>query len=215
MERHADAWRSCQQEHSGTVVLMAAPLALNNWVATTLVFGPPVVLVLLEHRRFRGDRRRRAADRTYRRLEAWQIAGLVLGVVSAKALPDAALPGNAWLWVGVGCGISLVGIVLRVWAIRTLGAHFTRYLQVADDHRLVVDGPYHCLRHPSYTGAILMYTGVGFGLGNAVSVTALVLLPAIGYIKRIPHEEALLGESFGVSYAEYTRHTRRLVPGIW
>jgi len=205
----------CVVRHSGALVLMAAPLALDNWVATTLVFGPPVALVLLENRRFRGDRRRRAADRTIRRLEAWQIAGLVLGVASAKALPGAAFPGNEWLWVGVGCGISLAGIVLRMWAIRTRGAYFTRYLQVAEDHRLVVDGPYRRLRHPSYAGAILMFTGVGIGLGNAVSVAALVLLPAIGYIERIPREEALLRESFGDSYAEYVRHTRRLVPGLW
>jgi protein-S-isoprenylcysteine O-methyltransferase len=194
---------------------MAAPIALDNWVAATLVFGPPVALLLHEHRRFRGDRRRRAADRTAWRLEAWQIAGLVVGVSSALALPEAAFPGNAWLWVGVGCVLSLAGIALRVWAIRTLGAHFTRYLQVADDHRLVVDGPYRRLRHPSYAGAILMYTGVGIGLGNPVSVTALVLLPAIGYIRRIPHEEALLAKRFGDSYAEYARHTRRLVPGLW
>jgi protein-S-isoprenylcysteine O-methyltransferase Ste14 len=141
--------------------------------------------------------------------------GLGSAVASAKALPDAALPGNEWLWVGVGCGISLAGIALRVWAIRTLGTHFTRYLQVADDQRLVVDGPYRRLRHPSYAGAICMFTGVGIGLGNAVSVAALALLPAIGYIERIPREEALLVEGFGESYAEYARHTRRLVPGLW
>lgn len=194
---------------------MAAPLALDNWVATTLVFGPPVALLLLEQRRFRGDRRRRAADRTSRRLETWQIAGLVLGIAGAKALPDAALPGNGWLWVGVGCAISVAGIALRLWAIRILGTHFTRYLQVADDQRLVVDGPYRRLRHPSYTGAIVMYTGVGIGLANAVGLTALVLLPAIGFIERIPEEEALLSERFGNSYAEYTRQTSRLIPGLW
>ena len=47
---------------------------------------------------------------------------------------------------------------------------------------------------PPYTGAIVMYTGVAIGLGNAVGLIALVLLPAIGFIKRIPKEEALLGE---------------------
>jgi protein-S-isoprenylcysteine O-methyltransferase Ste14 len=194
---------------------VAAPLALDNWVATTLVFAPPVALLLLEQRRFRGDRRRRAADRTSRRLEAWQIAGLALGIASAKALPDAALPGNGWLWVGVGCGISVAGIALRLWAIRTLGTHFTRYLRVADDQRVVVDGPYRRLRHPSYTGAIVIYTGVGIGLGNAVGLTALVLLPAIGFIERIPQEEALLGERFGDSYTGYARQTSRLIPGLW
>jgi protein-S-isoprenylcysteine O-methyltransferase Ste14 len=172
-------------------------------------------LVLVEQWRFRGDRRRRAADRTSRRLEAWQIAGLVLGVAGAKALPGAAFPGNDWLWVALGCGISLSGIVVRVWAIRTLGVQFTRYIQVANNPRLVVEGPYRRLRHPSYAGAILMFTGIGIGLGNAVSATALFLLPAIGYIGRIPREEELLSESFGDGYTEYARHTRRLVPGVW
>jgi protein-S-isoprenylcysteine O-methyltransferase Ste14 len=48
-----------------------------------------------------------------------------------------------------------------------------------------------------------MYTGVAIGLGNAVGLIALVLLPAIGFIKRIPQEEALLGERLGVSCTEY------------
>ncbi len=68
---------------------------------------------------------------------------------------------------------------------------------------------------PPYTGAIVMYTGVAIGLGNAVGLIALVLLPAIGFIKRIPQEEALLGERLVVSYTEYARQTSRLIPGLW
>ena len=60
-----------------------------------------------------------------------------------------------------------------------------------------------------------MYTGVGIGLGNASSLAACLLLPAIGHIRRIPREEALLAQSLGAPYAEYQRRTRRLVPGVW
>ena len=60
-------------------------------------------------------------------------------------------------------------------------------------------GPYRYLRHPSYTGAILMFAGVGIGLGNALSFAACVVLPAIGFVRRIPHEEALLSAQSSAS----------------
>ena len=194
---------------------MSHPFALDNPIAMELVFGPLVGSVIVENRRFRGDVGRRWADRTYWQLQAWQLAGLLLGVLLAMEVPGTVLPGAEWLWVVLGCAVGLAGVALRWWAIHTLGAHFTRNLQVATDHQLVVDGPYRRLRHPSYTGAILMVLGVGIGLGNALSVAACLLLPAIGYGLRIPHEEALLTRELGEPYVEYARHTRRLVPGVW
>ena len=194
---------------------MPTPLALDNWLATLLVFGPLVGSVLVENSRFRGDARRRARDRTYWPLQAWQIAGLVLGVLAAKEAPGAALPGARWLWPVLGCAVGLAGVALRWWAIHTMGAHFTRNLQVAVDHRLVIEGPYRRLRHPSYTGAILMFVGVGLGLGNWFSLAACFVLPTVGYVRRIPPEEALLQQELGGLYTEYARHTDRLVPSVW
>ncbi len=194
---------------------MAAPLAFENPVAAALVFGPLVGSVLMENRRFRGDTRRRGRDRTYWRLQAWQLAGLVLGVLAAQRVPAAALPGSEWLWAVLGCAVGLAGVALRWWAIRSLGTRFTRELQIAPDHEVVTGGPYRRLRHPSYTGAVLMFAGVGLGLGNALSFAACLVFPAIGYVERIPREESLLRQELGESYAEYAAHTKRLVPGVW
>ena len=194
---------------------MSNPLALENLGATALVFGPLVGSVLAENRRFRGDLRRRYTDRTYWQLQAWQLAGLISAVLLAKGVPGAALPGSQWLWVVLGCAVGLTGVTLRWWAIRTLGNQFTRNLQVGLDHELVVDGPYRYVRHPSYTGAILMLAGVGLGLGNALSLAACLVLPAIGYIQRIPREEELLRHELGQLYVEYASQRRRLVPGVY
>ena len=194
---------------------MSDPLALDNFAATLLVFGAPVGSMLVEHRRFRGDTRRRWSDPTYWQLQAWQLAGLLLGIFLAKEAQGAALPGNEWIWPVLGCAVGLAGVVVRWWAIRTLGGHFTRNLQVAADHAVVVDGPYRYLRHPSYTGAILMFTGIGIGLGNVLSLVICVVFPAIGFVRRIPVEEALLKRELGGPYVEYASHTRRLLPGVW
>jgi hypothetical protein len=81
--------------------VMSDPLGLDNPVATVLVFGPLVRSVLAESRRFRGDSRRRFTDPTYWRLQAWQLVGLLVGVLVAKAVPDAHSlaprgPGPCW-----------------------------------------------------------------------------------------------------------------------
>ena len=86
---------------------------------------------------------------------------------------------------------------------------------MATEQRLVTGGPYRRLRHPSYTGAILVLAGVGLGLGNALSLVACLSLSAAGYIQRIPREEAMLRRELGETYAEYASRTRRLLPGVW
>ena len=96
---------------------------------------------------------------SYWRLQAWQLAGLSLGILAAKNVPEAAFAGPEWLWVAVGCGLGCFGLCLRWWAIRVLGTQFTRNLQVTADHQLVTNGPYRNLRHPSYTAAVLMFVG--------------------------------------------------------
>ena len=191
------------------------PLALTNPVAIALVFGPLLGSVLLESRRFRGDSRRRHSDRTYWQLQAWQLAGLILGVLFARTVPQAAFGGPEWLWPLLGCAVGLSGATLRWWAIRTLGAHFTRNLQVTAEQRVVTGGPYRLLRHPSYTGAVLMIAGVGVGLGNALSVAMCLILPAAGYIQRIAGEEKMLHRELGQPYADYANRTKRLIPGLW
>ena len=194
---------------------MSDPLALSNPFAELLVFGPIVGSAVVEHRWFHGDARRRWADRTYRELQAWQIAGVGLGLLFAKEAAFAALDGAAWLWPVLGCAVGLSGVAIRMWAIQTLGLHFTRSLQVGADHQLVVDGPYRFVRHPSYAGAILIFAGVGIGLANAASIAALLLLPTIGYCRRIAREESLLRAELPKSYQGYASRTRRLLPGLW
>ncbi|KAH9952221.1 hypothetical protein B0H21DRAFT_19291 [Amylocystis lapponica] len=65
-------------------------------------------------------------------------------------------------------GILLVlsGSLVRLYCYRTLGKLFTWELSVKEDHRLVTEGPYSVVRHPSYTCAVVI------GLGNALSFLA-------------------------------------------
>ena len=44
---------------------------------------------------------------------------------------------------------------------------------------------------------------------------ALAVLPTVGYVERIPREEALLRGELGAPYDAYAGRTKRLVPRIW
>jgi protein-S-isoprenylcysteine O-methyltransferase Ste14 len=191
------------------------PPLFDDRFATLLVFGPFLVAAISEGPRFRGDLQRRAADPSYWWIQVWQLLGLGLALFAAARFTGASLAGGIWVWAALGCAVGISGFSLRAWSIASLGAAFTRNLQVTEAQRVVTTGPYRYLRHPAYTGAILLFAGIGIGLDNALSLAVCSVLPAIGYLQRIPREEALLRRQLGRDYDDYARRTHRLVPGLW
>jgi protein-S-isoprenylcysteine O-methyltransferase Ste14 len=147
----------------------------------------------------------------------WMIVGSLLGVGLAFALAnaDGRLPGPGWAPVAVGLALMVVGMVLRAWSVRTLGRFFRVTVAVEDDQPLVETGPYAALRHPAYTGMLLSCLGLGVALDSWLSVAAALVLPTVGVLRRIGHEEAILISELGAKYESYSRRTKRLVPGIW
>jgi len=101
------------------------------------------------------------------------------------------------------------------WGMTTLGASYTRTLRTVGDQRLVQDGPYRLIRHPGYSGSLLVWAGYSPGLGSwiALVVTAGLLLAV--YSWRINAEESMLLSTFGEQYAQYRRHTKRLIPFLY
>lgn len=123
--------------------------------------------------------------------------------------------GGGWAPVAAGLGVLAAGVVLRVWAIVTLGRLFKFVVVIQDGHRVVASGPYRLIRHPSYTGALVGFLGVGIALDSWLSVLALVLIPLLAIGVRIRVEETELARALGEEYRAYARRTRRLVPGLW
>ena len=141
------------------------------------------------------------------------LAGIALAFVLAGA--GARLPGPASLPVAVGLAVMCLGTVLRYWSVLTLGRFFTVTVDIGEGHRVVDTGPYAVLRHPSYTGMLVVYLGIGICLDSWLSVAATVVLPALAVLNRIRHEEAVLVRQLGVDYERYRGRTSRLVPGVW
>jgi protein-S-isoprenylcysteine O-methyltransferase Ste14 len=139
--------------------------------------------------------------------------GVVVGflAVSHHAAP---LPGG-WAPVIVGELIFLAGLALRFWAILTLGRFFKVTISIQQGHRVVRSGPYRVLRHPSYSGLLLILLGLGLMLGTWLGLAALIVLPLVGMLIRIRVEESVLKRALGAEYTSYAAETRRLIPGVW
>ncbi len=115
----------------------------------------------------------------------------------------------------VGAILFFLGMVLRWWAIIHLGRFFTVNVAIAADHRVVSDGPYRLVRHPSYTGALLAFLGLGILLHNWLAAVVLVVPIMVAFLWRIHVEEGALMTALGSAYTEYMARTKKLVPYLF
>jgi protein-S-isoprenylcysteine O-methyltransferase Ste14 len=189
------------------------PLVYDSGVArdvfvATLVISAAFELWLQVRTRSEGAR-----DPSY----VWMLAGSTAGVALAFVAAGVhdRLPGPRWLPAVIGLTVMWAGFGLRAWAVRTLGRFFRVEVTVDSDQTVVDTGPYVRLRHPSYTGLLAFYLGLGISLDSYLSVLAAVLLPLAAVVKRIRHEERALRRDLGEAYELYSARTRRLVPGVW
>ena len=116
---------------------------------------------------------------------------------------------------GLGCGIMLFGLALRLWSVIVLGTYFRTTIELDDNQKVIQSGPYRLIRHPSCTGLILTCIGYGIALQNVVSFLAAIVFPTLALIHRIRIEEMALAAGMGAEYVSYQSHTKKLIPGIW
>jgi len=107
------------------------------------------------------------------------------------------------------------GMLFRGYAILCLGRFFTVNVAVVADQRLVDSGPYRYLRHPSHTGALLEFFGLGIIFGNWLSLVVLLLPTWLVFNRRMTIEERALCEALGGEYVDYIARTKRVIPGLY
>ncbi len=156
-------------------------------------------------------------DRGTRALNFALVAGAVVAASVLAALTSTHSPvriGGAWPAVA-GLALTWLGLAVRGWAIVTLGRSFRTTVEVEPGQAVVSQGPYQWVRHPSYTGLLLITTGFGLADGTWPGLAICLVLPAVALLHRIHIEEAALTRVLGDSYRIYQNRTKRLIPGLW
>jgi protein-S-isoprenylcysteine O-methyltransferase len=136
------------------------------------------------------------------------------GLQMVWLVPGATVPHPGGFYL-IGFCLFLGGLILRWYSIGHLGRYFTVDVSISAEHRLIDSGPYRFIRHPTYTGALLAFLGLGFCLGNWLSILFLSV-PIIGaFLRRVRIEERALLGALGEHYRPYMRRTKRLIPFIY
>lgn len=136
----------------------------------------------------------------------------------------------------IGSILIIAGSVLRLSAFRTLGRHFTFNLSLQEGHKLVVNGPYSFVRHPSYTGGFLIIGGMMLGeyadgswiaacgvhgtttLGKVVYISHLLAVAWMSWlgISRTWKEDSVLKEVFKDQWVSWSKQNPyRLIPWVY
>jgi protein-S-isoprenylcysteine O-methyltransferase Ste14 len=142
-------------------------------------------------------------------------AGFALGNALAASFPGAALQRGGGLAIFyAGVALMATGIALRFYAVVVLGRFFTPVVMVGADQHVVDSGPYRWVRHPSYTGMLLIVAGVLLAGANWLALLGVLpVLAAVMY--RIRIEEQALSEELGDTYRSYMARTKRLLPFVY
>lgn len=114
----------------------------------------------------------------------------------------------------MGLVIEALGLFVAIWARRCLGRNWSGEISIKVEHEIIRSGPYRWLRHPIYTGLLLMYVGSAFVTGGWLA-TAGVVIAIAAYWRKIRLEEQNLIDAFGAKYEAYRHETWSVVPGVY
>jgi protein-S-isoprenylcysteine O-methyltransferase Ste14 len=124
------------------------------------------------------------------------------------------LLGNVALWLSILAWAMVAVGWLLVFHVMQINSFASAIVQVEAGQRVITDGPYRVVRHPMYTGFMLMILATPLALGSYVALLpALLLIPVLVF--RIRDEERVLRQELS-GYAEYCERTRfRLIPSVF
>jgi protein-S-isoprenylcysteine O-methyltransferase Ste14 len=125
-----------------------------------------------------------------------------------RVLPETVTTG----WVGVA--LVAAGACLAIWARLSLGTNWSARVTIKQQHELIRTGPYALVRHPIYTGLLLMVLGTAVEIGQVRGFVALALA-FTGWFWKSRTEDAFMEEHFGDEYLRYKRQVKGLIPRIF
>lgn len=137
-----------------------------------------------------------------------------MGAVVAACIWGQRWPEDLRAALAVAGALSAVaGVAVVVAAGRELGSSLTPFPRPPRGGRLAVDGPYRVVRHPIYSGGLLIFGGLSLAL-SPVALVPTALLAVLWALKASVEERFLL--AVHPEYGDYREGTRsRLVPFVY
>ena len=109
---------------------------------------------------------------------------------------------------------TVAGLIIAILARRTLAGNWSRGVVIKEEHELISTGLYHYVRHPIYSGALLMVLGTALSF-ETLSACVGFLIIVFAFLVKLRAEEKILTAHFSDKYLAYKEHTKALIPFIW
>jgi len=109
--------------------------------------------------------------------------------------------------------IAVAGLIVMLWARKTLGANWSSEVVLKQNHELIERGPYAYVRHPIYTGVILMALGTMILFARLSGFVAWVIF-VFGFWLKAREEERLLAKHFPEAYPTYKARVKAVIPFV-
>jgi protein-S-isoprenylcysteine O-methyltransferase Ste14 len=186
-------------------------LALYRILYLAWVLSEVAILAITRTRRGGGDIQDRGSLRIL-----WLVilVSVSLGSYYGDTHPHTIDPITPWAQAAALIPLIL-GLAIRWTAIVTLGRSFSANVAIRATQTLHKTGLFRFVRHPSYSGLILIFAAIALHTRNWLGF-AMVLIPtAAALFYRIRVEESALRRAFGHDYDDYRKTTRCLIPGIF
>jgi protein-S-isoprenylcysteine O-methyltransferase Ste14 len=122
------------------------------------------------------------------------------------------LPRTAELQIA-GAAICVCGLAFTIWARKTLAGNWSSDVTFKSNHELIRTGPYRFVRHPIYTGLLVMFLGTALHIGQVRCFFGLLLV-TIGFWIKLSQEERLMLRHFPEVYPGYRREVKALIPFV-
>lgn len=167
-------------------------------------------------------RRVKAAERmesAFKRFVAYWlpllVAALLLGPgdwFGHSLLRDNFVP-HTTLVYSLGLALCLLGAALAIWSRHLLGQNWSLSVQLKMEHELIQSGPYRFVRHPIYSGLLLLFIGNALMVGDWRGILAVAIV-FVSFWRKLRQEEGWLTQQFGAAYHAYQQRTKALVPAV-
>ncbi len=132
---------------------------------------------------------------------------IILAIVMHFILPIMRIIHPPFTYLGLI--LILTGVILNVWATRTMKYGNTTIEYDEAPKKLIEDGPFKISRNPIYLSGVILSLGIAILLGSAITFIFPIMLAAILNYLYIPAEEMRLEKYFGQEYLNYKKQVRR------
>jgi protein-S-isoprenylcysteine O-methyltransferase Ste14 len=125
------------------------------------------------------------------------------------------MPGSSSWLLSVALWVFILGLGVRAVAIFTLGRAFSANVAMRAGQKLQRSGLYSLVRHPSYLGLELILLACALHARTWACFAVAFIPSTLALLYRIHVEETALRLAFGADYEDYSRSTKRLIPGVY